>query len=179
MTYRSPPSETTARVVAESTGIALDVARLIACYSRAELHQILKHNDALCQFLLANDRNHPCLVYEGPLSDTYATVTKWCNPDKDLVRNKFGWMTHNGISYDAKTRSFVSLCYDTFTQFLSLKSVLIQLLPALDVSQPTYHEVGIEFLTAWHFSAEVLQQMEDAGIISGPLSVPSEFLAHS
>lgn len=63
--------------------------------------------------MLVHCRTWKYIEWNGPESDYYKTITKWCNINKDL--KVFGnpadgvLLTNNGIVYDVKSGSFVNL----------------------------------------------------------------------
>lgn len=179
MTHYGATVEASARAVAEISGITLDVARLVACYSREASRQLLGSTDELRGFLIQNDPDHPCLAYEGPSSSIYRAITAKHSLDRDFALDRFGTMSLLNISYDIKRRSVAYMHSQTVTRHLVIKPVLHRLLPALDLSNRCGVSEGqfVHFIRPDRFSSQVLERMQAAGLISAPLFVPEEFLS--
>jgi hypothetical protein len=78
----------------------------------------LKDSALFLDALIKNDSKSKYIIYNGPDSDSYKTITTWCDITKDLYKvsdNGNGYklvsllVTHSGILYDPSTKSFVGL----------------------------------------------------------------------
>ena len=134
-------------------------------------HQILKD---LTGFLLKHDPTNELLDYNGKDTDTYKTVSKWCNVKTDLKEDKDeNLRTDNGILYDPNKDAFVSL-NEVHLQYIFISNIIMKYIPQLKLENKDYGEFDI--ISSYYFKPDILSNLIDKGYLSKPLDLQKELL---
>lgn len=170
--------ENIAREISDCTGIALDIARCVACYSHCGLHSILKSDPALCHVLRENEPHHPCLEYHRPGSHEHTTISRWCSGTRDMVKDEFGWSTRNKIAYCPEEKSYLHSDYSLCKRSVPKQQIEGGILRSHKQQAFDFYLPGdprITLFESWHFSDQTVRQLEERGVISQALTLEPDF----
>lgn len=145
----------------------------------------LKDTRLVLDALIKNDPKCKYITYNGPDSDSYKTITSWCDITKDLYKvsdnDKYNNMyklssllaTHNGILYDPSTKSFVELSDEFYDNGVYPNMSAIYPKEFSDLINPDFD--GAVYLESM-FPKELLEELEEAQAISKRIEIDPKHL---
>lgn len=139
------------------------------------------HYSKLLAFLARKFPNHPKIDRHGPGTQTYETITKWCNIETDLKPFAFDMhQTFNGIVFDAFTGEFVNDSeMASFCVYIDVTKYLVPYLPAFVLDSVRFDDEFILDSLLSDCSEEEIKFLVSQKIVSEPFSVRSDAVIYT
>jgi uncharacterized protein YehS (DUF1456 family) len=133
----------------------------------------LKDRKLLIATLVEQDPHNIYLEYSNITTETYKTITKWCDIDTGLkqFKNTTLKQTQNGLIFDPKSKSFMDLSYDIWDNEIVLN--FDEIYPK---KLSKHLEIKRTFLKEVAFPQTLLHTLELNGTIGKRISVNSRYI---
>lgn len=152
--------------------------------AEVSMRHVIREDKLIVELILRHP-NADFFARDGPDSDPYKQISKWCNllgqPQTTDCRRlhhvkEHLYMTDNGLIFDSSTNTFVSVIFEKLFNDLQF-SKLLPCLPPSVIRKVTFDEALIKSeVLSKYLSPTLIQQLEDDHVISRAFYVPSHVL---